>query len=462
LATRGHHETALAAFQRTVALEPGHLDALNTMGNTLAALDRHEDAIACFRQALAINPNYPPALYNLGRRLSELGRLDEAIEILRKALVCAGPKADPARLTDIHSELGRAQMELGRSEEALAATRAMLALNSDPDRARWCASLVQLALGQYAEGWENYEFRYAIEEQEPPQRRGCVVNPGSISGKHILVCSEQGFGDTIQFARYVKLLLQAGASVSLAVAPELESLLREIDGVTEVVPLGEREPTHDLTTVFPSLPLAFHTEVATIPADVPYLRAPADRVDAWREKLGPARKPRVGICSWGSQHIPTRSMPVAALESILDRSDLEFHILQKDVSAPDREWLAAHPAIHVHADALNDFADTAALIMQMDLTISIDTGVAHLAGALGRPVWIMLGFGADWRWLLNRDDSPWYPTARLFRQSRPRDWPSAIGRVTQALAEYAFTDLQTRDDASAKNDRPIAPESTSS
>jgi len=444
LAGLERYEAAIAALRRAVALAPRHVDAFNNMGNAMAALHRQEEAIECFGQALAIRPGYPPVLFNLGKRLAELGRLEQAADSFRAALKSAGPKADAARLTDIHLELGRVLLELGRSEEALAAARATLALNSDPGRAEWFASEVLLALGRFAEGWEKYEFRYSVEGQASPHAGARVLDLAEATGKRILVCAEQGFGDTIMFARYAGLLARAGATVSLAVYPELKPLLREMDGVASVIELGEAEPPFDLVTAFPSLPLAFHTELASIPAEVPYLRAPAKQLAAWRERLGPRRKPRVGICWWGSQHIPQRSMPVATLAPVLGRTELELHILQKEIPPADREWLAAHPAVQDHSDALADFADTAALISLLDLVITIDTSVAHLAGALARPVWIMLQCSADWRWLLQRDDSPWYPTARLFRQKQPGDWDAVVAAVSRALDEHDFPDFRAR------------------
>jgi ADP-heptose:LPS heptosyltransferase len=262
-----------------------------------------------------------------------------------------------------------------------------------------------------------------------------VIDPAKVAGQRILICAEQGFGDTIFFARYVRSLSRAGATVSLSVYPELKSLFRELEDVANVIEPGEQESEADAVTAFPSLPLAFHTDFASIPAAVPYLRAPAPQLAAWRKRLGPRHKPRIGVCWWGSQHIPHRSIPVASLAPLLDRTEFEFHSLQKEISPSDREWLAAQPGIREHGDALTDFAETAALISLMDLVITIDTSVAHLAGALARPMWIMLPFAADWRWLRGRSDSPWYPTARLFRQPRWGDWSAVVATITQTLDE---------------------------
>jgi tetratricopeptide (TPR) repeat protein len=452
LSGRERYDAAITAFRQTLTLAPGHVDTLNMMGNALAALGRFDEAIAAFDQALAIQPGYPPALFNRGKRLVEAGRIEEAVDSFRAALKSAGPKADPARLGDIHAELGRALLELDRPEEALAVTRAMQALKDVPGRAEWHESLVLLALGQYAEGWEKYEFRYSVEGRTPPHKKARPLDLAEVPGKHVLICAEQGFGDTIQFARYAGMLARAGATVSLAVDPELKSLLQQTGDVAKVIAFGEEEPAFDLVTAFPSLPLAFHTELTSIPADTPYLRAPATQLAAWRKRLGGTRKPRIGICCWGSRHISHRSIPIAALAPVLKRTDVELHLLQKEISPSDRTWLAAHPAVHEHSDALADFADTAALISHLDLVITIDTAVAHLAGALARPVWIMLQFSADWRWLIGRDDSPWYPTARLFRQPRRGDWDAVVAAVSQALDAHRFSDFQARK-RPGRNDR---------
>jgi tetratricopeptide (TPR) repeat protein len=430
------YEEAIAAFCRVVGLAPSYIDAHNNMGNALAALQRHEAAIECFRQALAIRPGYPPALFNLGKQLVELDELEPATDCFRNALASAGPKAEPARVTDIYVELSRVLLALGRHEEALAVTRSMLALNSDPGWATWYASMVLLALGLFTEGWEKYEARYSVEGRKPPHAAARVLDLAEISRKRILVCAEQGFSDTIMFARYAGLLARAGAQVSLVVDRELQPLLLEMDGIATVIEPGEPEPSVDLVTALPSLPLAFRTELASIPAEVPYLRAPTARLATWQEQLGPWRQLRVGICWWGPPGIPGQSMPLASLAPVLSRADLEFHLVQKEIPLSDREWLSARPAIRDHSDALDDFADTAALMSLLDLIITIDTSVAHLAGALARPVWIMLPSSADWCWLLDRDDSPWYPTARLFRQPRRGDWDSVAAAVSQAIEEY--------------------------
>jgi tetratricopeptide (TPR) repeat protein len=444
---RERHEAAISAFRRALALAPEHLEALNMMGIALSVLGRYDEAIACYDRALAIQPGFLPARFNRARRLVEAGRIEEAVDAFHAALASAGPNADPGRLGDIHVELGRCLMELGRPEEALAVTRAMRSLKDAPGRAEWHESLVLLALGQYIEGWEKYAFCHSIDGRKPPHKDARVLDLAEVPGKRILVCGEQGFGDTIQFARYAGLLTRAGADVTLSVYPELKSLMQGMDDVAGVIAEGEDEPTCDLVTSVMYLPRTFRTEVATIPAEVPYLKAPAEQLASRRTRLGQRRKPRVGICCSGGQSIANRSIPIAALASVLERTDVELHLLQKEVLPSDRDWLAAHPAMHQHCDALSDFADAAALISQMDLVITIDTALAHLAGALARPVWIMLQFSADWRWLIDREDSPWYPTARLFRQPSRGDWDAVAAAVSHALDGHRFQNPRARKSA---------------
>jgi hypothetical protein len=230
------------------------------------------------------------------------------------------------------------------------------------------------------------------------------------------------------------MLARQGAHVALETYTDLTALMRTLDGVETVIADGEPEPPSDIVTPLLSLPLVFGTEVRSIPAEVPYLAPPADRLAAWRKRLGPRTSPRVGVAWWGSQHIPKRSLPIETLLPLLALSGFEFHALQQEIPPAQLEFLSAHPLLTHHSDELSDFADTAALISLLDLVVTIDTSVAHLAGALGKPVWIMLQHSADWRWLLERDDSPWYPTARLFRQQKRGDWAGVVSDVVRAFA----------------------------
>jgi hypothetical protein len=256
-----------------------------------------------------------------------------------------------------------------------------------------------------------------------------------IAGRTILLHGEQGLGDTIQFARYVKPLARAGASVMLEVAPSLKELLTGMDGAVSVFAQGEALPPFDLHCPLASLPLAFKTEPASIPAEIPYLAAPAARIEKWRARLDAVSRPRVALAWSGNPahaNDRNRSIPLARLEPLWSVAGPSFISVQRDLREGDAGVLAAARLVHLGGE-LADFADTAAVLALADLVISVDSAVAHLAGAVGRPVWILLPFSPDWRWMLAREDSPWYPTARLFRQPAIGDWESVVSRVRAEL-----------------------------
>jgi hypothetical protein len=253
------------------------------------------------------------------------------------------------------------------------------------------------------------------------------------AGTRILLTCEQGHGDLFQFARYAPLLARRGARVALQIYVEQKALMQTLEGVETVVAREEPEPPADIVTPLLSMPLVFGTRLGSIPAAVPYLHVPPASMAVWQQRLGPRTRPRIGLAWWGSQHIAKRSVPIEALRPVLSLPGIEFHALQKEFSPAQRDCLAAHPLVTDHSDELDTYADTAALIALSDLVVTIDTSVAHLAGALGRPVWVMLPYSADWRWLLERSDSPWYPTARLFRQHRRGVWDDVVADVAQAL-----------------------------
>ncbi len=432
------HDEAVVAFRRSLELCPGDVDTLNNLGNALSGGLRHIEAIACFRQALAMRPDSPPALYNLGRALLALDRLKEAAESFRAALAFVGPDVEASRLIDLYNSLSEVLIQQRRYDEALAVSRGVPDSIAAAPAIQWNASLTLLLLGDYAAGWRKYECRFLVPEHDPPREGAAALDLDRVAGQRVLVFPEQGRGDMIQFARYLPLLAARGAHVLVEMYADLRPLFETIDGVAQVVTPDAVLPEHDKLTPLLSLPLAFGTSVETIPAQVPYLRAPEARIAGWAAVLGPRARPRIGVAWWGSQHIARRSMGIAALAPVLRIPGLEFHALQKDILPSDQEWLAAHALVTDHSAGLEDFADTAALIAQMDLVISIDTSVAHLAGALGKPVWIMLPFSPDWRWLRDRGDSPWYPTARLFRQTRRGDWDAVVRRVAEALSVERF------------------------
>jgi hypothetical protein len=401
--------------QRRAAAKSGQLRSVlmtqfNNRGGALLELGRFDEAIESFDEALALKPRPSDAkiiFLNRGCTLMLLNRFSEALASYDNALSLQ--RDWPAVLC----YRAHALRELRRFDEAIASYAAAQDHVSE--------GLIRLGIGDFEEGWSK------LRTDNPPW-----PDEMSIQGKTILISSEQGYGDTIQLVRYVPLVAALGAArVILSVPKPLRHLFADVPGVSATV-TESSTPDFDLSYSLFDLPLAFKTKLETIPAVIPYLRAPPGR--NWDAMLGPRVRPRVGI-AWsgnpGNTRDRNRSIALDLLSPLID-FDATWVSLQKDVRDNDRATLARLPIIDL-TKSLENYADTAALISNVDLVISVDTSVAHLAGALGKPVWILLPFTPDWRWLLDRDDSPWYPTARLFRQSANRQWQDVIERVREAL-----------------------------
>ncbi len=433
----GRHEEALKSFERVLAIRPDYAKAHNNLGITLEALKRTDEALTCYERALAIQPAFVEALNNRGGNLQGAGRHEEAL------VSYAGALALNPGYAEVLNNRSNSLAALGHHREALVSCSQAIALNPNYANAQWNAALLSLRLGDFAAGWEKYEWRWKRPEGIKKQRNFAQPlwrGQEQLAGKTILVHAEQGLGDTIQFVRYAALLERQGARVVLEVQPPLKTLLSQVGDDVRVIGVGEDIPAFDLHCPFLSLPLAFHTDLDTIPADCPYLKAPADRAAQWSDRLPPRRGLRVGIV-WSGSAIHAddrnRSITLDRLMSLFDAPGIEFFNLQKETRAAERGVLADDPRLTDLGPHLGDFCDTAAAIAHLDLVISVDTSVAHLAGALGKPVWILLPFCPDWRWLIARDDSPWYPTARLFRQPTPGDWKNVIGTVRRELTAHA-------------------------
>jgi tetratricopeptide (TPR) repeat protein len=428
----GRLAQARECYQRAIVLRPDYAEANNTLAVLLAPSDPDE-ALACFRRAIAARPSYADAHNNMGILLHGLGRHEEAVASYRQALAL---KPDHA---DAHNNLGLSLRDLNRHDEAVASFEIAQAIKPDHVDAHVNEALVRLALGDYVGGWKKYAWRLHTEnfskgKKRPPQP--LWLGQWDISGKTILLHGEQGLGDTIQFARFVPQVAQLGGKVILAVQRPLTALMASLQGASVVRGQGDPVPPFDAFCPLPSLPLAFKTTLETIPADVPYLSAPADRLAKWRPVLDAFARPRVGLM-WtrGGSHQDVRSLPLRLLLPLLELRDIQFVALQKEV--PDREaaLFQSTGMPSFLGEQLGDLADTAAIIAMLDLVITIDTSVAHVAGALGKPMWVLLPFSADWRWLRARSDSPWYPTTRLFRQPAPGDWQGVVTQVAAALRE---------------------------
>jgi tetratricopeptide (TPR) repeat protein len=442
----GRPGRARECYERAVALRPDYAEAHNTLGVLLAPNDP-EQALACFRRALAARPHYADAHNNMGIALQELGRHEEAAASYRRVFVF---KPDHA---DAYNNLGLSLRDLNRHEDAIGCFEIAQAIKPDHVDAHVNEALVRLALGDYTNGWKKYTWRLLTANFSKGKKRPqqpLWLDQWDIAGKTILLHGEQGLGDTIQFSRYVPLVAQRGAKVVLAVQRPLTALMAGLQGASVVRGQGDPVPWFDGFCPLPTLPLAFRTTVESIPAAMPYLSAPADRIAKWRPIVDALARPRVGLV-WtrgGSPH-DRRSLPLRLLLPLLELQDIQFVALQKEVPDGEAALLRSTGVPSFLGERLADLADTAAIIAMLDLVITIDTSIGHVAGALGKPIWMLLPFSADWRWLRYRNDSPWYPTARLFRQAAPGDWPSAVTQVAAALRQLPQSMASPAPDRSA-------------
>jgi hypothetical protein len=394
-------EAALDAFDRAVAARPDHADAHFNRANTLKQLGRWEEALVGYERAISIKPDYAEAHCNLGGVQSDLKHLDAALTSLDRAIAI-----DP--------------------ENATAQCNKAFAL---------------LLMGDFSRGFSLYEWRWKLVANAGDPAHGLArplwLGDESLAGKTILLCSEQGLGDTLQFCRYTKPVSELGARVILQAQTPLLNLLADLNGISQLVAQGSPPPQSDFYCPLMSLPLAFGTSLGTIPCAHAYLNSDAAKAADWRARLGSHTRPRIGL-AWSGNATNSndhhRSIPLA--DFVRDLPD-EFHYvsLQKEVRDPGGREMLASRGILDPADELFDFSDTAALCDCLDLIISVDTSVAHLSGALGKTTWVLLPFSPSWRWLLNREDSPWYASVTLFRQEAPGDWSGVMRRVAARLRQ---------------------------
>jgi len=438
-ADSGRPDEAEAGYRRALALDPHSPDAYNNLGILMQRTGRAAEAEAALRQALALAPAFAQAHNNLGNILKENDRLADAILAYRQAV-----ELQPL-YADAHNNLGTALKETGQFDAAQASYGRALEIAPDNADARLNHAMFLLLQGDLRRGWQEYESRWKTTGAKlPPYSQPLWHGAIDPAGKTIFLHSEQGFGDTLQFIRYAKLLAARGATVYAGVPSELKTLIATCPGVARVFDSGDPIPSFDYHCPLMSLPLAFDTELATIPAAVPYLASNPDKAAWWRNRLGPTSGLRVGIVWAGNarRHNPSvhavdrqRSLHVERYAPLLALPGITFFSLQVGTEAALQA--KAHPVIIDFSTDLLDFSDTAALIGELDLVISVDTAIAHLAGALGKPVWMLNRYNTCWRWLIERDDSPWYPSMRIFRQAQPGDWDEVIYRVRDALVAQA-------------------------
>ena len=430
----GRYDEAIVRVDRSEEISPGQAGALHLKALCQLRLKRYDEALAKCERALALAPGRPEIIANVGLILYKLGRLAEALSFFDTALAL---KPDFANALN---HRGSCLQELHRFDEALASFEAAIAIDPEFSDVHWNSALLRLLLGDFEKGWAGREWGRkcpAVGFLDRQFEKPLWLGDAPLAGKTILLHSDEGLGDTIQFARYATEAAADGAQVILEVQDALHLLLSGIEGVSLCLPkTGVTLPAFDLHCPLSSLPLAFATRLETIPAAPAYVPPPPRaRVEAWEARLGAHDKLRVGVVWSGNPahgNDRNRSMRFATLCRILD-VDARFISLQKDPRPEDAAGLRERPEIVDLTAHLTDFVETAALISCLDLVISVDTSVAHLSGALGRPTWILLPNTPDYRWLLNRDDSPWYPSVRLFRQDERRDYASVLDRVREPL-----------------------------
>jgi tetratricopeptide (TPR) repeat protein len=432
-------EEAVSCYRSALALRPDLPQVHNNLGSTLKEQGRLDEAVACCRTAIVLKPDFPEAYNNLGSALAEQGALEDAVGCYRKAL-CLRPDFPEA-----YNNLGTGLREQGQLNEAIACYRQAVELRPNYPDAHFSLGMALLARGDMAEGWAEYEWRW----QTPQMRRGRhpFAKPQwrgeAAAGRTLLIHAEQGLGDTLQFCRYGPLASECGLRVIMEVEKPLVRLLGGLPGVDLVVGRGEKLPPFDLHCPLLSMPLALGTTMATIPNGEAYLHADAAQVAAFRTRLAATVHdgPRIGLVWAGSArlHSPAlaavdrrRSVAPDRLAPLVGLDGFHFVSLQKGGPAAPKDL----PLTDFMGE-MGDFADTAALIANLDLVISVDTAVAHLAAGLGKPVWLLERFDSCWRWLNGRRDSPWYPTVRLYRQLRPGDWDSVLSEVTRDLGGLA-------------------------
>jgi tetratricopeptide (TPR) repeat protein len=428
---------AVGYYERAIALRPIYPEAFNNLGNALQTLMRPQEALAAYERASTLRPDLAPAYANRGFMLRELGRFDEALAAYDRAVAL-----DPTFLEALNNR-GIVLNELRRLGESLAAFDQALAVDPAFADAAWNKALVLLLHERYARGWPLYEWRWRRADQLAhgmPFMPADWLKQAAVAGKTVRLQAEQGLGDTLQMLRYAPLLADMGARVTVAVQAPLAEIARSVRGVSAVIGDGEALPDGELRCMIMSLPFVFGTTVETIPAEIPYVKTTPEARGAWARRLGPRTRPRIGLAWSGSRIHPNdinRSIPLKALLPLLD-ADADFVSLQVEHREADEALLRADGRIRRFDGEISSFMDTAALIEQLDLVIAVDTSVAHMAGALGRPVWLMLARTPDFRWHLGREDSPWYPSARLFRQSAFGDWDGVVLKAREALTALLF------------------------
>jgi Flp pilus assembly protein TadD len=418
----GRNENAADLIRHAIALSPGNANFHCNLGIVLVQLGQVDQAEVCFRQALTLKPDYADAHCHLGSALQEQGKLDKAAEAFREAL-----RHNP-RLTNAYLGLGKALHDQGQYAEELECLRNALAIEPANSKALWTLAFVRLLHGDFEGGWPLYEQRWAQAGTRPRFEQYPRWDGSPLAGKTLLIHAEQGLGDTLQFIRYATQVKEHGGTVLFECPPALVHVLEGVAGVDRFVRQGESPPPFDVQIPLLSLPGLFGTRLTSIPAPNPYLSARSELIESWRHQLEPLSEFKIGIAWRGNPVNPYdrwRSLSLNHFQGLARQDGVTVVSLQVGPGADETAALAESLPVRdlgARLDRNGAFLDTAAVIMNLDLVVTVDSVVAHLAGALGKPVWVLLPFVPDWRWLLNRTDCPWYPTMRLFRQPSLGNW----------------------------------------
>jgi Flp pilus assembly protein TadD len=431
---RGRLEEAAARFRLALCHIPNDATTHNNLGNILVAQRQAGEARSCYERAAQLQPGEPVFRSNLAHALTLLGKLEEAEASCREALRLRPDYADA------HHNLAITLGAQGRFDAALVSNAKALELKPEDPGARNCRALWWLQTGDFERGWPEYEWRWRIKGVAPREFSAALWDGSPLEGKTILIHAEQALGDTLQFIRYAPLVAACGGDVVVECQPALVPLLRGAPGIHRVIARGEPLPAHDLQVPLLSLPRVFRTALAAVPAEVPYLRADPALVEHWRGELGTTAAFKVGIAWQGNPDFPgdaMRSMPLAHFAPLARIPGVHLISLQKGRGQEQIKVVTRRFAVTDLGgrfdEAAGPFMDTAAVMKNLDLIITSDSAIAHLAGALGARVWVALAIGPDWRWLVDREDSPWYPTMRLFRQRRAHDWDEVFERIAAEL-----------------------------
>jgi len=424
-------DEAITYYQKALQIDPNYAHAYYSLGIVLQENGQLDEAITCYRKVLQLNQNHVEAYNNLGNAFQEKGLLDEAITYYQKAI-----ELNP-NFAGVYYNFAVALQYRKQLDEAITYYQKAIELNPNFADAYWNISVILLLSGNFEKGWKEYEWRWKTKEFCQRSFSQPLWDGSDIKGRTILLHAEQGLGDTIQFIRYAPLVVQRGARVIVECQRELKSLLQNVEGISQIITCGKRLPEFDVHCPLLSLPLVFNTTPENIPANIPYITVDFMLVQKWQDKIYHDNSNfKIGLVWSGKptyKNDRNRSCSLELFSPLAIINDITFYSLQKGEAAEQAKNPPEGMKLIDYTEQIHDFADTAAFIENLDLIISVDTAAAHLAGALGKSVWTLLPFVPDWRWLLTRDDSPWYPTMRLFRQPLPGDWKSVIAKLAEEL-----------------------------